>query len=169
MKRKKMLAATFVFLVAALLLIYGMSAQTGDVSDGMSLSIARFFVSLLHPDFDHLDAAQRQALLWNANRIVRKVAHGLEYALLGAALALHLRLLLPRQKPRFPLALSLGLGIAYAALDEWHQMFVTGRTMQASDVLADAAGLLCGIAAVWRAANRMAAGQGGSDDRAHPG
>jgi VanZ family protein len=41
-------------------------------------------------------------------------------------------------------ALLLGLGAAYAAIDEWHQGFVPGRNPDVADWLADIGGLLVG-------------------------
>jgi VanZ family protein len=36
---------------------------------------------------------------------------------------------------------------AIGLLDEWHQMFIPGRTAEINDFLADAAGALLGVAA----------------------
>ena len=38
-----------------------------------------------------------------------------------------------------------GTGILYAASDEFHQLFVPGRSGQITDVLIDSGGLLAGI------------------------
>ena len=38
---------------------------------------------------------------------------------------------------------------AYAASDEFHQLFVTGRSAQVRDVLIDSCGALCGLALTW--------------------
>jgi VanZ family protein len=50
-------------------------------------------------------------------------------------------------KRRHVACFALALGAAYALLDEWHQVFVAGRTAQLGDILIDSAGVLCGIAA----------------------
>jgi VanZ family protein len=70
---------------------------------------------------------------------LRKVAHTAEYAILGA--------LLLRATGRVGVALA--LGIAYAVSDEIHQTFVPGRAGAPLDVVIDAVGVACGIAA-WR-------------------
>ena len=69
--------------------------------------------------------------------VLRKCAHVTEYAILGALL---LRAL-GREVPAF-LA-----GVAYAASDELHQHFVSGRHSSAVDVAIDAAGLTLGLLA----------------------
>lgn len=70
--------------------------------------------------------------------ILRKGAHIAEYAILGA--------LLYRALGRE--ALALGVGIAYAATDEFHQRFVHGRHSSPVDVAIDAVGLALGML-VW--------------------
>ena len=71
--------------------------------------------------------------------VLRKLAHGAEYALLGA-------LLLRAVGAERP---ALALGIAYAASDEVHQLFVAGRHGSPVDVLIDAVGVALGVGA-WR-------------------
>ncbi|MDX6449546.1 MAG: hypothetical protein QOD08_2009 [Gaiellaceae bacterium] len=68
--------------------------------------------------------------------ILRKLAHATEYGILAA--------LLLRALGR-PVAAAL-LAVAYAASDELHQHFVSGRHAAPLDVAIDAAGVLTGIA-----------------------
>jgi VanZ family protein len=67
--------------------------------------------------------------------VLRKGAHIVEYAILGA--------LLYRALGRE--ALALAVGIAYAATDEFHQRFVHGRHSSPVDVAIDAVGLALGM------------------------
>jgi VanZ family protein len=71
--------------------------------------------------------------------VLRKLAHAGEFALLGALL---LRAL-GAERP------ALGLGVAYAASDEVHQLFVAGRNGSPLDVSIDAVGVALGVA-LWR-------------------
>jgi VanZ family protein len=75
--------------------------------------------------------------------VLRKLAHGAEFALLGALLLRALGQELP----------ALAAGIAYAVTDELHQHFVSGRVGAPLDVLIDSAGVALGIA-VWRRLDR---------------
>ena len=70
---------------------------------------------------------------------LRKLAHVTEYAILGALL---LRAL--RHEPA-----ALLVGVAYAASDELHQHFVSGRHAAPLDVAIDATGVAIGLLA-WR-------------------
>ena len=70
---------------------------------------------------------------------LRKAAHVVEFAILGALLWRALRRDL----------LSIALGIAYAASDEFHQTFVRGREGSVRDLAVDAVGVVLGVV-VWR-------------------
>lgn len=70
--------------------------------------------------------------------VLRKLAHLAEYAVLGALLARALTRLWP----------TLALGVAYAASDELHQVFVPGRQGSPLDVALDGVGVALG-ALVW--------------------
>jgi len=74
--------------------------------------------------------------------VLRKLAHTLEYAVLGLLLLRALGSELP----------ALAAGAAYAASDELHQHFVRGRHGAVYDVAIDAFGVLLGILALRRAA-----------------
>jgi VanZ family protein len=76
--------------------------------------------------------------------VLRKLAHMTEYAILGALL---LRAI-GRPLPAF------AIGVLYAASDEVHQHFVSGRHASPLDVAIDAAGIAVGLAACrrWRTA-----------------
>ena len=72
---------------------------------------------------------------------LRKLAHASEYAVLG--------LLLLRALGREWAAVA--VGVLYAATDELHQHFVSGRHASPVDVAIDAAGVLAGVFLVRRA------------------
>src|SRR5512132_1203725 len=71
--------------------------------------------------------------------VLRKGAHITEYAILGALLYRAFG----REAP------ALAAGIAYAATDELHQHFVSGRHASPADVAIDAVGVALGVLA-WR-------------------
>jgi VanZ family protein len=74
--------------------------------------------------------------------VLRKLAHTVEYAVLGVLL---LRALGNE-------ASAFAAGVAYAVTDEIHQHFVRGRHGAAYDVAIDAFGVLVGILALRRTA-----------------
>lgn len=67
---------------------------------------------------------------------LRKIAHVTEFAILGGMLLRALRRPVP----------AWFLGVAYAASDEFHQHFVSGRNGNPVDVAIDALGVLLGVA-----------------------
>ncbi|HXH87146.1 MAG TPA: VanZ family protein [Gaiellaceae bacterium] len=71
--------------------------------------------------------------------VLRKIAHAVEFAILGALLLRAVR----RPWPAF------ALGVAYAISDEIHQHFVAGRQATPRDVLIDSVGVALGLLA-WR-------------------
>ncbi len=66
--------------------------------------------------------------------VLRKLAHAVEYAILGALLVRALR----------RSSWALALGVAYAVSDEIHQSFVPGRQGALLDVLIDSVGVVAG-------------------------
>ena len=73
--------------------------------------------------------------LGNWDFVLRKLAHGTEYAILGALLVRALRRPLP----------SAVLAVAYSITDEIHQSFISGRHGAPVDVLIDSLGVLVGV------------------------
>ncbi|MBB6671691.1 VanZ family protein [Cohnella nanjingensis] len=75
---------------------------------------------------------------------IRKAAHLTEYAVLGSLLLLALRYVFRRKRALVPLTVV--LCFLFAAGDEYHQSFVSGRTPMAADALLDTLGAVVGIA-----------------------
>jgi VanZ family protein len=73
-----------------------------------------------------------------------KIVHVIEFSLLGFFLSLGYF-----KTFSFPTVIKAVLvfftGLPLAILDEWHQLFVPGRTSAIEDVIVDAAGIVCGI------------------------
>jgi VanZ family protein len=69
------------------------------------------------------------------DEVLRKAAHVTEYAVLGALLLRALGRVVP----------ALAIGMAYAATDEVHQHFVSGRHSSPFDVAFDACGVALGL------------------------
>ncbi len=74
---------------------------------------------------------------------MRKTAHGIEYCALGILLFLAAGFLARKQKKRCAAAFL--TGAAFAALDEFHQYFVPGRSCELRDMLIDTTGVTAGI------------------------
>jgi len=79
--------------------------------------------------------------------LLRKLAHGAEYAILGALLVRATR----------KAGLAVALGVLYAVSDEVHQAFVSGRQGSFVDVAIDGLGVACGVLLWQRARARSLA------------
>ena len=77
-------------------------------------------------------------------RLVRKLAHFTEYAVLGGLLWLDLRLW-----GRGSVLLPLGAGLVFAVADELLQTFIPGRSGQVKDVLIDFCGVCFAVGLLW--------------------
>lgn len=134
-----------IFSAAAVLwmvMIFAFSAQPADVSTdtshGVGYLIGDFFVA----DFDEWSDEERETFSENIDFPVRKCAHASEYAVLAVLVSLALGSYgFTGDKGA---CLSFTVTVIYAATDEFHQLFVSGRSGMFTDVLIDAAGGLAG-------------------------
>jgi VanZ family protein len=78
-----------------------------------------------------------------------KTAHGWLYAGFGAVIMRTLAGGGLRGASFWALVRTIVVGTAYGASDEFHQLFVPGRSCELGDLLADAAGTTAGAGAIW--------------------
>ncbi len=119
-----------------MLVIFWFSAQVADDSQEMS----DFFVHLLDAVFS-LDIMRNEIIRDMTSFLVLKAAHMSEYAVLAILFGLTIR----EYKKEPWLLPALAATAAYAATDEFHQLFVPGRSGQLKDVLIDTAGGALGL------------------------
>ncbi|MCK9252282.1 MAG: VanZ family protein [Clostridiales bacterium] len=116
--------------------IFMFSNQSADDSSQLSTSLTETLVRLL-------DSQASDAVVQQAESIVRTVAHGLVFFVLGLLLSWSFS---EMATPELLNALlSFIIGALYAASDELHQSFVPGRASQWSDFLVDLAGIVLAI------------------------
>lgn len=135
---------SFVPALCVMYMIFSFSAQTADESGQLSMLVSEKVVLLLGKlTSGNLDTAQVGVYVDEIHFLVRKMAHFSEYFLLGLTLSLPLYVYRLRG---FWLVLAAGLFCAgFAGLDEYHQMFVAGRSPALRDVAIDTAGSITGI------------------------
>ena len=143
MEKNKKRIILWLVLAAWMAIIFSMSAMNGTTSEGLSGGITEKVVKVCVSQYNALPRVKQISILQNVNFAVRKTAHVLEYAVLGV-LAL-LVLLRYRRSIRFQVLVSVLICAAYAASDEMHQIFISGRTPLATDVLIDTGGSVLGI------------------------
>ena len=138
----------------AALLWMGVIFYLSSCPDQLSSEQSGFFVSavmrVIRPFLPQ--SADLAAVTETVGFLVRKCAHMLEYAVL-------ICLLLQAVRPPYTAFLT---GIAYAALDEFHQTFVSGRAGQVRDVLIDTAGMAAGLL-IYTAVRRLVRKKGRED------
>lgn len=124
----KKIIKTLLFL-SWLILIYLLSAETGDqsgsLSDGILLSIAKL-----------LKISDTKAFVDTFGFFIRKLAHFNEYFILYI---LTYECFKEYNCPKL-IVVSVLFCVLYASFDEFHQLFVDGRCGQLSDVMIDSSG-----------------------------
>ncbi|MBO4422567.1 MAG: VanZ family protein [Clostridia bacterium] len=146
MKKKIVLSCVLSVLIAAMLVfIFVMSAKTADESNRISRSVGYRIGETFKKDFDTMTESERIDYAESIDRPVRKSAHFLEFLILGALLYADLRVIGAGKSQSVVPALS--AGVFFAALDEFHQLFVPERAGLWSDVMIDSAGVVFGCAA----------------------
>lgn len=128
-------------------IIFLFSSQSGEASSETSGRIVDRIAPILIRDFENLsDTVRRSRIDW-LTHIIRKLAHFFEYAFLG--LLSFFALPWNRLKRLPQILIAFGIGVFYAATDEFHQNFSSGRSPAVTDVLIDSAGVLAGILFAW--------------------
>lgn len=127
----------YIVLALIVFFIWDNSLQNGGSSDGFSLIFAEKLAPIAHNLGFHGN-------IWTLNRIVRKLAHLMEFTILGGVLYAILR----RYIEYGTVLKAIGLGIVIASLDEFIQIFSPGRSSQFSDIVIDTIGVVIGIFSV---------------------
>ena len=123
---------------AWMIVIFMLSAQKSTDSDSLSSGITRFVLNVINrllPRF--------QIELSAFSHFIRKSAHFIAYLILGI---LSLHAIDEEKNPTITWFIkALLICILYAMSDEFHQLYVPGRSGEIRDVLLDSTGSLVGI------------------------
>lgn len=125
-------------------IIFGFSAQDGEMSSQLSYKVSYEIVETADNIFEvGLEDWQLENWAHRINGVTRKLAHMAEYFLLAVAVAFPLYVYGVRG---IWLMLLAGLiCVGFACTDEYHQSFVDGRGPSKRDVLIDSIGIFLGI------------------------
>lgn len=135
---------SFLPAILVMVMIFQFSAQDAGESSSLSRKVTTKIVSSINYRTHRNWTPQEQAAkVRQLEYYVRKMAHFSEYLLLAVTLAIPLYV--HGVRGIWLLLLTELICIIYASSDEYHQMFVSGRSAQLKDVLIDSAGALCGI------------------------
>lgn len=139
-----------------MVVIFSFSARPAEQSTGDSRWAGHMIGQLFVPGFEDWSDKEQETFAEKVDHPVRKTAHAMEYAVLGLLTAgAYIR---RGTSIRKGILVPWGIAALYAASDEFHQLFVPGRSGQVSDVVLDSAGVLAGVlllAGIRKARNRV--------------
>lgn len=127
--------------------IFYNSTRPGDVSNAKSYSI----LNKIRAEYRQLDGEEKQqysklpsgAKEEKLNLFIRKNAHAFEYCVLAIIVCLILAQF--GLKGKYAIIYVMFICLLYAVLDEFHQLYVPGRTSSVRDVLIDFLGSVIGM------------------------
>lgn len=126
------------------IVIFGFSGQNGEQSGGLSSKIASIIVdSADKAGIIDIDEAGKQILIDKMQYPIRKCAHMTEYAVF--ATLTFIALYYDGIRKRMTYILAVIIAFLFACTDEFHQLFVPGRSGQFTDVCIDTIGACIGM------------------------
>ena len=129
MKNKRLVLA-WTLLILWMLFIFIMSSFNGVMSSNQSGSIA----TVIYNIFNISNTAK-------VSFIIRKCAHVSEFFILGI-LVINL---ISKYNVKYSYLISFIVCVLYASSDEFHQLFVPGRSGQVTDIFIDMIGVVLGL------------------------
>jgi acetobutylicum phosphotransbutyrylase len=121
-------------------IIFYLSNQPGNISGGESSHLIyntlHFIYTCLNLDTSHLNE-----IILIIHNPLRECMHSLEYLILGV---LTINLLIQTQVKENKMIITILFCFIYAATDEIHQLFISGRTFEYFDIFMDMVGTLIG-------------------------
>ena len=132
-------------LIAIFVTIFGFSNQNSETSAGLSQKVTNFVVEFV-PSIKNMPEKEKEQAEYRIEKVIRKIAHYSIYTLVGILLMALMSTYKIKELDR--IAISMIIGVIYAATDEIHQAFVPGRGPLVTDVILDSIGVLTGICIV---------------------
>lgn len=134
----------WIFVIFISVQIFSFSSATAAQSSNTSKKVTEVVVEVVKKTRS-VPKAEEATLFEVCHKIVRKTAHFSEFMLLAIFVAALCRSY--RFNMHVTLIISLLYPLLFAAADEFHQLFVDGRSGQITDVLIDFSGALTGTLA----------------------
>ena len=132
-------------LIAIFVTIFGFSNQNSETSAGLSQKVTNFVVEFV-PSIKNMPEKEKEQAEYRIEKVIREIAHYSIYTLVGILLMALMSTYKIKELDR--IAISMIIGVIYAATDEIHQAFVPGRGPLVTDVILDSIGVLTGICIV---------------------
>ena len=133
-------AISIISLILWMIIIFSFSSADANKSTGTSDKVITTMIEIKDKITDQeTQISEKEIIVKNSSFYVRKIAHITEYLILG-----FLMFNLLKQYSVTNIYYAIGLSVLYSCTDEFHQLFINGRSGSFKDVLIDTIGILLG-------------------------
>lgn len=136
----KIIFGILVFIWMAI--VFNFSNQPAETSTNTSGNTIKAIINIF-PNIRNLEENEKEQIVSNLQPIVRKLAHFSIYTLGGILIYILINTYDIENKRK--VIYSFIIGGIYAVTDEFHQLFISGRSCEFRDVCIDSSGVLLGI------------------------
>ena len=131
---------SFIVLILWMIVIFSFSSADANKSTGTSDKVITTMIEIKDKITNNeTPKNEKEIIVKNSSFYIRKLAHITEYLILG-----FLMFNLLNQYSVTKIYYAIGLSILYSCTDEFHQLFISGRSGSIRDVLIDSIGILIG-------------------------
>lgn len=131
---------SFIVLILWMIVIFSFSSADAYKSTGTSDKVITTMIEIKDKITNNeTPNNEKEIIVKNSSFYIRKIAHITEYLILG-----FLMFNLLKQYSVTNIYYAIGLSILYSCTDEFHQLFISGRSGSIRDVLIDSIGILIG-------------------------
>ena len=131
---------SIVLLILWMIIIFSFSSADANKSTGTSDKVITTMIEIKDKITDQeTPISEKEIIVKNSSFYVRKIAHITEYLILGLLMFYALK-----QFNILNIYYAIILCVLYSCTDEFHQLFINGRSGSFRDVLIDTIGILLG-------------------------
>ena len=131
---------SFIVLILWMIVIFSFSSADANKSTSTSDKVITTMIEIKDKITNNETSNnEKEIIVKNSSFYIRKLAHITEYLILG-----FLMFNLLKQYSVTNIYYAIGLSILYSCTDEFHQLFISGRSGNIRDVLIDSIGILIG-------------------------
>lgn len=131
---------SFIVLILWMIVIFSFSSADANKSTGTSDKVITTMIEIKDKITNNeTPNNEKEIIVKNSSFYIRKIAHITEYLILG-----FLMFNLLKQYSVTNIYYAIGLSILYSCTDEFHQLFINGRSGSIRDILIDSIGILIG-------------------------
>ena len=131
---------SFIVLILWMIVIFSFSSADANKSTSTSDKVITTMIEIKDKITNNETLNnEKEIIVKNSSFYIRKIAHITEYLILG-----FLTFNLLKQYSVTNIYYAIGLSILYSCTDEFHQLFISGRSGSIRDILIDSIGILIG-------------------------